>query len=103
MTVSYLLYIKINIQKNISYKNKNTLVMSNPFDYFDEKGLNNYLLFLRDTKKMRNSTIIKQLGFLKWFLRWAFEKGYNHSNVFYFLYLCLYILKGNYITDKNLD
>ena len=52
------------------------------FDYFDEKGLNNYLLFLRDTKKMRNSTIIKQLGFLKWFLRWAFEKGYNHSNVF---------------------
>ena len=52
------------------------------FDYFDEKGLNNYLLFLRDTKKMRNSTIIKQLGFLKWFLRWAYEKGYNHSNVF---------------------
>ena len=52
------------------------------FDYFDEKGLNNYLLFLRDTKKMRNSTIIKQLGFLKWFLRWAFEKGYNHSIVF---------------------
>lgn len=52
------------------------------FDYFDETGLNNYLLFLRDTKKMRNSTIIKQLGFLKWFLRWAFEKGYNHSIVF---------------------
>ena len=52
------------------------------FEYFDEKGLNNYLLFLRDSKKMRNSTIIKQLGFLKWFLRWAYEKGYNHLNVF---------------------
>ena len=52
------------------------------FDYFDEKGINNYLLFLRDTKKMRNSTIIKQLGFLKWFLRWAHERGYNQNETY---------------------
>ena len=29
---------------------------------------------------MRNSTIGKQLGFLKWFIRWALKKGY-HQNI----------------------
>lgn len=50
------------------------------FVYFDEEGLNNYVDFLRKTKNMRNSTIGKQLGFLKWFIRWAFKKGY-HQNI----------------------
>ena len=50
------------------------------FVYFDEEGLNNYVDFLRKTKDMRNSTIGKQLGFLKWFIRWAFKKGY-HKNI----------------------
>jgi len=31
---------------------------------------------------MRNSTIDKQLGFLKWFLRWSNKKGY-HQNIAY--------------------
>ena len=52
------------------------------FVYFDEEGLNNYVDFLRKTKDMRNSTIGKQLGFLKWFIRWAFKKGY-HQNIAY--------------------
>lgn len=39
------------------------------FDFFDEKGLNDYVTYLRDVKEMRNSTIGKQLSFLKWFLR----------------------------------
>lgn len=52
------------------------------FVYFDEVGLNNYVEFLRKTKDMRNSTIGKQLGFLKWFIRWAFKKGY-HQNIAY--------------------
>ena len=47
------------------------------FEYFDEFGLNEYVNFLRDKKDMRNSTIGKQMGFLKWFLRWSFKKGYN--------------------------
>lgn len=50
------------------------------FVYFDEEGLNSYVDFLRKTKDMRNSTIGKQLGFLKWFIRWAFKKGY-HQNI----------------------
>ena len=31
---------------------------------------------------MRNSTIGKQMGFLKWFLRWSFKKG-HHQNMAY--------------------
>lgn len=31
---------------------------------------------------MRNSTVKKQLGFLKWFLRWADNKGYNNENAY---------------------
>ena len=31
---------------------------------------------------MRNSTIGKQMGFLKWFLRWSFKKG-HHQNIAY--------------------
>ena len=52
------------------------------FEYFDESGLNEYVNFLRDDKDMRNSTIGKQIGFLKWFLRWSFKKGY-HQNIAY--------------------
>ena len=52
------------------------------FEYFDEFGLNEYVNFLRDKKDMRNSTIGKQMGFLKWFLRWSFKKGYNQNIVY---------------------
>ena len=52
------------------------------FDYFDEKGLNDYVAYLRDVKEMRNTTIGKQLSFLKWLLRWSFKKGYHHNNAF---------------------
>ncbi|MBA0882738.1 site-specific integrase [Flavobacterium undicola] len=54
------------------------------FEYFDEKGLNDYIIFLRDEKDMRNSTIEKQVGFLKWFLRWADKKGYNKNKAYDF-------------------
>ena len=52
------------------------------FDFFDEKGLNDYVTYLRDVKEMRNSTIGKQLSFLKWFLRWAFKKGVHQENAY---------------------
>ena len=50
------------------------------FDRFTEEGLNEYVGFLREREDLRNSTIGKQVGFLKWFLRWAFKKGY-HTNM----------------------
>lgn len=52
------------------------------FDFFYEKGLNDYVTYLRDVKEMRNSTIGKQLSFLKWFLRWAFKKGLHQNNAY---------------------
>jgi len=46
------------------------------FDDVNESLLSNYLIFLRDTLKFRNSTSAKQIGFLKWYLRWAAAHGY---------------------------
>ena len=45
------------------------------FSDLNETGLSNYVLYLRDTKQMRNTTVGKQMGFLKWFLRWATASG----------------------------
>ena len=52
------------------------------FEFFDERGLNDYVGYLRDVKEMRNTTIGKQLSFLKWFLRWAFKKGVHQNNTY---------------------
>lgn len=52
------------------------------FEFFDEKGLNDYVAYLREVKEMRNSTIGKQLAFLKWFLRWAFKQGLHQNNAY---------------------
>ena len=52
------------------------------FDDFTEEGLNKYVDFLSQNMKMRNSTIGKQLGFLKWFLRWTMKKGYHHNSAY---------------------
>ncbi|WP_370459915.1 tyrosine-type recombinase/integrase [Bacteroides sp. 519] len=52
------------------------------FEMLDESGLIEYVNYLRDTKNMRNSTIGKQMGFLKWFLRWSHKKGYHNNNAF---------------------
>ena len=52
------------------------------FEFFDERGLNDYVIYLRDIKEMRNTTIGKQLSFLKWFLRWAFKKGVHQNNAY---------------------
>lgn len=52
------------------------------FADLNENGLNGFISFLRDKKEMKNTTIGKQLGFLKWFLRWATLKGYNTNTAF---------------------
>ena len=46
------------------------------FDDMTESGLNDLVDYFRYVKDMRNSTIGKQLGYLKWFLNWAFQKKY---------------------------
>lgn len=52
------------------------------FECFDETKLTEYVNYLRDKKDMRNSTIGKQMGFLRWFLRWSSKKGYNKNIAF---------------------
>lgn len=47
------------------------------FSSLNEKGLSDFVAYLRDIADLRNSTISKQIGFIKWFLRWATSKGYN--------------------------
>lgn len=52
------------------------------FDTFNEKGLNDYVIFLRDIRELRNTTILKQISFLKWFLNWTTTKGYNQNSYY---------------------
>ena len=54
----------------LSFKNDNPA-----FSDFDIDGLTDFVEFLRTKRKLRNSTINKKLGFLKWFLKWAENEG----------------------------
>ncbi len=62
---------------------RNHLESYNPklaFSDLTDVGLSGYVNHLRDVKDMRNSTIEKQIGFLKWFLRWATASGINQTS-----------------------
>ena len=52
------------------------------FESINETKLTEYANYLRDTKDMLNSTIEKQISYLKWFLRWCKKKGYTQNNDF---------------------
>lgn len=56
------------------------------FEKLDEQGLTNFVVHLRDKANLRNSTIAKDIGFLKWFLRWCTQKGYNNVHDFNFFH-----------------
>jgi integrase len=70
-------------EKFVAAKNHlQTFDKSMTFESLSESRLNEYVLFLRNRKDLRNSTIGKQIGFVKWFLRWAHHKGYNRNTTF---------------------
>jgi integrase len=52
------------------------------FDDFDDNGFARFIDFLLTKKEMRNSTVSKNIDFLKMFLRWSYNKGYNTNNTF---------------------
>ena len=52
------------------------------FSFFNEAGLTKHVRYLREVREMRNSTIGKQLSFLKWFLRWSFSQGMHRNNAY---------------------
>lgn len=68
-------FIKFNTLKNYLNAFRDEIT----FEYFDHNGLNAFVSFLRDKKNLRNSTIRKQMGFLKWVLRWAHQKHYSDN------------------------
>ena len=52
------------------------------FNALTEAKLMEYVNYLRSTLDMRNTTIEKQISYLKWFLRWSTKKGYNTNRAF---------------------
>ena len=48
-----------------------------PFDFFRERGLTEYFHFLGESEGLKNSTVKKQLEFLRRFIRWAFKHKYH--------------------------
>ncbi|MFR9543843.1 MAG: phage integrase SAM-like domain-containing protein [Rikenellaceae bacterium] len=52
------------------------------FETFNRKGLLHYTDYLRLTKGFRNSSILKNLTFLRWFLRWAVTNGHSTNTDF---------------------
>ena len=65
------------VKKHIATFDPNTT-----FESWTERHFNEYIDYLRSDKDMRNTSIAKQIKFLKWFLRWANRKGY-HQNMAY--------------------
>lgn len=52
------------------------------FDDLTEDGLNKFLDYLREKCDFRNTSILKTLKLLKWFLRWAVAHGYCQQTAF---------------------
>lgn len=51
-------------------------------DDLTNQTLHNFVAYLREDLDLRNSTIVKKISFLRWFLNWATAEGYN-KNVAY--------------------
>jgi integrase len=70
-------------QKYAALKNHLTDFDANlTFERFDEKGLMDFVIFLRDELEMRNSTIGNQLEYLRRFLYWSMDNGHRVVNGF---------------------
>ena len=91
-------------EKMAALKNDLTIFKKNlKFSDLTETTLTKFVVYLRDEKKLntprkpkgeerdsgkkeligiKNSTIEKKLGYLKWFLKWATEKGFNNNTAY---------------------
>lgn len=52
------------------------------FESLDESRLTQYVQFLEEREGLRNTSILKQIAYLKWFLRWCGKKGYCMNNAY---------------------
>lgn len=49
------------------------------FEALNEPKFIEYITFLCEEEGMRNSSVMKQIAYLKWFLRWCTKKKYNQN------------------------
>ena len=66
------------VKMNIATFDPNTT-----FESWTERHFNEYIDYLRSDKDMRNTSIAKQIKFLKWLLRLANRKGYHQNTAYY--------------------
>lgn len=52
------------------------------FDYWDEDYFNDFLTFLFDVEDLYNPTVDKMLQLIRWFFRWAEERGFNRNDYY---------------------
>lgn len=52
------------------------------FEDFSEKGLTEFLTFLREKEGLSNETAMKHLRYLRWFMKWAKNNGYHKALAF---------------------
>ena len=52
------------------------------FDALSETVLTKYVRFLEEHEGLRNSSILKQIAYLKWYLRWCSKNGYCLNDVY---------------------
>ena len=43
---------------------------------FDEAGLTSFIAYLRNERNHKNSTVQRQIAFMRWFLAWADQRGF---------------------------
>lgn len=69
---------KMNTQKNrlMDFDSKLT------FKDINESKLIDYQYYLQNDLKLKNSTVIKNFSFFKWFLRWSKKRGYIENSIF---------------------
>lgn len=84
--LEYLQNIKCARNKTIesyerAFANVNKWQNNPKFTHFDESGLNNFVVFLRERKFAENS-ILTYIKAIKTFLRWARKKGYHNITDF---------------------
>ncbi|MDV3928754.1 integrase [Elizabethkingia anophelis] len=52
------------------------------FEDLTEQKLTDFQFYLQNDLNFKNTTILKQIAFFKWFLKWAKKKGYNQNIAF---------------------
>lgn len=75
------------------------------YERFTEEGLDEYVSFLTEKLELRNSTVSKELKLLRWFLKWAENKGYNRLRTYSFYHPKLKMVRNSliFLTKEELS